>query len=275
MCKGGREVPLVSVAMGTLYRQPSINLLRRSVESILAQDWTDFEFLICDDGSTDEAKAFLDDAASRDARIRLVRPGECFILPKKLNACLKQCTGQFIARMDDDDFSHPQRFRLQLEALTVHPEAGFVGCNVNLVYDDERFGVRRLPQWPTPEDFLMVQPFIHPTLVFRREVLAAVGGYSEDRYSLLCEDYDLLLRLYEAGYKGMNLECCLLDYRFTPDQRGKRKMKHRLNETVTRYRRFQALQMLPGALPYVFKPLVVGLVPPPLQRILRKGMTDA
>ena len=112
----------------------------------------------------------------------------------------------------------------------------------------------------------MVQPYIHPTLLFRREALAAVGGYSEEKHCILCEDYDLLLRLYAQGYSGANLQERLFDYTVPATAKGSRRMCHRWNEAVTRYRRFRQLGVLPGALPYVVKPLAVGLLPEPILR---------
>ena len=107
----------------------------------------------------------------------------------------------------------------------------------------------------------MTQPYIHPTLMFRKEALDAVGGYSENKRQVLCEDYDLLLRLYVKGYRGMNLQEDLLEYTLPSTAKGNRKMCHRWNEAVTRWSRFRELGVLPRALPYVLKPLAVGLVP--------------
>ena len=251
----------VSVLMGVYYRRADTALLRRSIESVLNQTVHDFELLICDDGSTDAALALLDKMADKDGRIRLVRNGALFSLPQKLNACLAESTGGYIARMDDDDFSHPDRFAAQVDALCSHPDIAFVGSVVNLCRSGETVGVRGLPEYPEVKDFYFTQPYIHPTLMFRREALLAVGGYSEDRYCDLCEDYDLLLRLYANGFRGMNLQEALFDYTVPETAKGSRKMRHRWNETVTRWRRFRELGVLPGALPYVVKPLAVGLVP--------------
>ena len=103
--------------------------------------------------------------------------------------------------------------------------------------------------------------------MLRRECLEAVGNYSEEKSVLLCEDYDLLLRLYAKGYQGANLQEILFDYTVPPTAKGNRRMRHRWNESVTRWRRFGEMGLLPGALPYVVKPLVVGMLP---EKLLRK-----
>ena len=203
---------------------------------------------------------------------RLIRPGGCYTLPAKLNACLREAGGRFIARMDDDDRSAPDRLERQVAELEkLPPEYGFVGCNVNLIRAGGKVGVNILPEEPEVKDFYLVQPFIHPALVFRREVLELTGGYSEERRCGLCEDYDLLLRIYAKGYRGKNLLDALLDYTIPLTARGKRRMRHRWNETCTRFVRFRELGLLPRALPYVVKPVLTGLLPEPvLKRIKEK-----
>lgn len=263
-------VPQISVLMGVLYRRSDISLLRRSVQSILRQSWTDFEFLICDDGSNEQAVKLLDHIAKQDRRVRLIRSANKITLPEKLNACLQEAKGRYIARMDDDDYSHPDRFDQQLAALQEHPEVDFVGCNVKLWSEGRLAGERILPEYPKVEDFFFVQPFIHPALVFRREALLAVGGYSEERCCELCEDYDLLLRLYARGFHGMNLQEYLLDYSVSGAAKGGRTMRHRWNETVTRWKHFCEFGLLPKGIIFVVKPLIVGLLPKKLICIVKK-----
>lgn len=264
------EIPLISVIMGVYYQREECALLERSVRSILDQTLSSFELLICDDGSNDTARELLDRLAQKDGRIVLVRGTAAYSLPEKLNVCLERARGVWIARMDDDDYAAPERFRRQLDFLEEHPKVAFVGSNVRLIRDGQAVGQRILPEYPTIEDFYMVQPYIHPALIFRREVLETVGGYSREKTVLLCEDYDLLLRLYANGYRGSNLQELLLDYTIPLTAKGNRKMSHRWNEAVTRFRRFRQLGRLPGALPYVIKPLAVGLLPETVLRKLKR-----
>lgn len=262
------DTPQISVLMGVYDRSCDIAPLERSVRSILAQTISDIELLICDSGSSSEACRFLDALAEQDSRLHLVRDDTMPTdLAHKLNACLRHVKGKLVARMDDDDFSHPNRFKQQAEYLSTHPNVAFVGCNVNLCLQGKQVNVRSFPEHPTVQDFYFVQPFIHPTLMFRKEALDRAGGYSEDKKCILCEDYDLLLRLYTAGYQGANIQDVLFDYTISGTARGSRRMCHRWNETVTRWRRFGELGLLPKAMPYVLKPLAVGLLP---EHVLRK-----
>ena len=256
-----RDDPTISVAMGVYYRKDSLEPLRRSVDSILAQTVSDFELLICDDGSTAEAMDTLDAYAAHDGRIRLLRPGGKLDLASKLNVCLREAKGKYVARMDDDDYSHPERFAKQLSALEAENGIGFVGCCVNLMRDGACVGARELPEYPQVRDFYFTSPFVHPALMFRRGALEAVGGYCEETHCFLCEDYDLLMRLYAAGYRGKNLQERLLDYTLPPRGKKNRTMRDRLHEAQTRRRGFRELGVLREAWPYVLKPLAVGLLP--------------
>lgn len=267
--------PEISVLMGVYCRRADVNLLERSVSSILDQTRGDLEFLVCDDGSTKAAMDCLDGFAEADRRLRLVRIGDRISLSAKLNACLKEAGGKWLARMDDDDYAHPKRLERQIAFLESHPEIAFVGSWADLRRDGAAVGRRKMPEYPRVRDFYMTQPFLHPSLVFRREALMGVGGYSEERRCLLCEDYDLLLRLYQAGCRGANLQEVLLDYTLPATAKGNRRLRHRWNEAVTRYRRFRGLGLLPGALPYVVKPLAVGLLPEALLKKVKERQGGA
>ena len=203
----------------------------------------------------------MEETAVQDARVHLVRGCPRTDLASKLNWCLKAAKGTYIARMDDDDVSYPERIATQMEYLRENPQVSFVGCVAQVEREGKHVGMRRLPEKPTFRDFLFVQPFLHPTLLFRRSALDVVGGYSEESRCLGCEDYDLLLRLYENGQIGTNIQNPLFTYTLPPPGGSKRIMALRWNEVKTRYTRFKSLGLLPKAFPYVIKPVVVGLVP--------------
>lgn len=274
MPMGQDDRPLISVLMGVLYRRDSINLLERSIHSIQDQTYSNWELLICDDGSTRMAHRYIEEAATQDTRVRLVRGCPKTDLASKLNWCLKAANGTYVARMDDDDFSYPERFAVQMEYLREKPQAAFVGCATQLERDEKPVGTRKLPARPVVKDFLFAQPFLHPTLIFRREALETVGGYCEEPRCLGCEDYDLLLRLYEAGYCGENIQEPLFTYTLPPVGSKKRTMALRWNEVKTRCVRFRALRLLPGAFPYVVKPVIVGLMPPRMLKWIKKKQVE-
>lgn len=263
---------MVSILMGVLYKDTNIEKLKTSVESILVQSYSDFEFLICDDGSSKEAIDYLNFIAEKDCRVRLIRLNSKYHLAEKLNACIKDAKGKYIARMDDDDYSHPERIKKQVDFLNKYPDIAFVGTNVNLVCDGKIIKQKIFPKFPIVKDFYFTQPYIHPTMIFRSDAVKDVNGYCEDKYCILCEDYDLFLRLYEKGYKGANLQEILFDYSVSFGK-SNRKFKHRINESITRYKRFKKLGCLFSAIPYVLKPIILGVLPQNLIRILKEKIS--
>lgn len=259
--------PLVSICMGVRYQRDGLFLLERAIRSIQTQVYSNWELLICERDSNQEAKIRLSVFAQEDPRIHILDGTGTSGLPGQLNRCLKAARGDWIARMDDDDVSAPNRLRVQMAYLQNHPWAAFVGCVAQMEREGRSEGIRRFSAAPEIKDFLFVQPFLHPTLLFRRPALEAVGGYCELARCTGCEDYDLLLRLYEEGYRGGNVQEPLFTYTLPPLGSKKRTMALRWNEVKTRYVRFISLGLLPGALPYVIKPILVGMIP---ERLLER-----
>lgn len=146
--------------------------------------------------------------------------------------------------MDDDD-SYPERFEKQLGFLKEHLDYGFVGCNVDLVQDGINSGKWIFSERPQVRDFLFSMPFVHPALLFRRESLEAVGGYSTLACCERCEDYDLLLRLYEHRFCGANMQEVLFVYSLPHNGISTRNFKDRVNESKMRFVRFLKLNLLP------------------------------
>ena len=187
--------------------------VREAVESILAQTFTDFECIIINDGSTDGSGAILRELAARDTRIVLVeRPNGGLI--SALNDGLEMARADLIARMDADDVAMPERFALQHARMVQEPELAVLGSFFNIIdkdgsiirlYDD-------LPVTPT-EARSAVGGFLvaHPAVMMRRNAVLKAGGYRK-AFSH-AEDYDLWLRMIEAGYAIANLPQPLLNYR--------------------------------------------------------------
>ena len=117
----------------------------------------------------------------------------------------------------------------------------------------------------------MTLPYVHASLMFRRGVLESVGGYREIARVKRSEDYDLLLRLYEAGYRGANLPEVLYYIRQDKAAIKKRKYRYRFPETIVKLEGFYRLGLMPKGFLYAVKPLVVGLLP---DRLLVKLKTN-
>lgn len=175
--------------------------LRSSIDSVLAQTFTNFEIIAVDDGSTDRSRAILMDYAARDSRIRVLsRPNTGIV--GALNDGIAAACGTFIARMDADDISLQNRLEEQVCYLQQHPECVAVGTDV--LYTDPE-GAPLIPHHPAEDNESIVAQLlegnggalIHPSIMFRSEPVIRVGGYRE-RYQWI-EDLDLYLRLSEVG----------------------------------------------------------------------------
>jgi len=243
------------------YNIKSVSVFQRAVESVLNQTMDDIELIICDDGSTDQTWKTLLDLAERDGRIKLIRNPTNRGLAATLNRCLAHAQGRWVARQDADDLSAPNRFQLQLQFLESHPEIGFVGSAVTLWDEGGVWRERVFPDYPQPRDFRFTMPFVHGALMFRRTALEAVGGYRVAKETRRAEDYDMLMRMYAAGIRGANLPDFL--YAFQEDQAAqkRRKYRYRLHEMVVRWKGFCKMGLMPNALPYVVKPVIVGMIP--------------
>lgn len=262
-------MPKISILMG-IYNEKKKEQVIKAIDSILNQTYKDFEFIICDDGSESALYQWLKNYCEKDVRIHLIRKEKNEGLASALNTCLANAKGDYIARMDADDISEPERLEKQTAFLEQHSEYAMVGCNAVMIDDNGSWGKRELPATPQKEDFLRTSPFIHPSIMIRTNVLKKLGGYCEAKYAERTEDYELFMRLYAAGYKGRNIEGDFFCYREDRYAFGKRKYRYRINESRVRYYGFRELGILKGHSCYVLKPLLVGLLPKRLIQRMRR-----
>lgn len=262
-------MPEISVIMG-IYNEKKQEQVKLAINSILQQTFSDLEFIICDDGSAPEHYNWLQEYCKKDDRILLLRHRENQGLSQALNTCLKRASGKYIARMDADDISKPDRFRKQWEYLEEHSDVAMVGTGVELIHSEGCWGQRIPPLYPQKEDFLLICPFIHPTVMVRREVYQNLGGYSVETYAERTEDYELFMRMYAQGYQAVNLPELLLQYREDMDAYQKRKYRYRIHEYQVRKRGFRLLGIQKHHLHYVIKPLVIGLIPAWGMRMIKR-----
>jgi len=186
--------------------------LAEAIDSIRGQTFTDFEFVIVDDGSTDASPAILADYASRDPRIRVLRQANAGIVAA-LNRGLSDCGAPLVARMDADDISLPPRLERQRAFLEAHPRVAVVGSSYRLMSDAGAAG----PTVRQPAATSAITKSLrhgnclaHPTAMMRRDVIVEIGGYRD--FFRHAEDYDLWTRVAER-HEIANLPDCLLKYR--------------------------------------------------------------
>jgi glycosyltransferase involved in cell wall biosynthesis len=183
--------------------------LKEAIDSILHQSFEDFEFIIIDDGSTDDSVQIVQ--SYRDSRIRFFRNPINLGISKTLNKGIRLASSQLIARMDADDISYPKRLQKQYDYMTRHPRCALLSTWCRVVTEDKKFV--RLERYRSNFYYynLTFECWIyHPTVMFRKNAVEELGMYSMP-YS---EDYDLFWKLSTA-YEIGNLMEPLVDYRLS------------------------------------------------------------
>lgn len=198
--------PAVSVLMSVYNGWPYI---REAVDSVLEQTCSNYEFIIVDDGSTDEGSVYID--TIDDPRVRIIHQGRQG-LGKPLNRWMRQCRGEYIMRMDADDINTPDRIGKQKAFLDKNPEVIMVGCQLGYFTEDSRSGVRR-SNFCTEHDSIVSglkrgwSVMSHPAIMFRKSLLDNIDGYiitgAGEDYSLIMDAarYGRLVNLPDVLYK--------------------------------------------------------------------------
>ncbi len=243
-----------------VYNIENCQSFHKSMQSILHQTYSDFEWILCDDGSTDSTWDLLQEYAAKDERIRLLRNEKNKGLAETLNYCLAYAEGEFVARQDSDDYSLEKRLEKQIDHLKKHPEIAVLGCQSLLFDESGIWGKEVFPRKVTDRDFLFGSPYRHGAVVFRREALRQAGGYRVAKETMRAEDYDLFMTIQTFG-KGENLDEYLYCYCEDWHTKKRRKYRYRLGEAKVRFLGFRKLGLFPKGIFYVVKPLLVGLIP--------------
>lgn len=205
---------IVSISVLMPYRDAA-STLSRAIESILLQSYSDFELILIDDGSLDDSNEIVNQY--KDNRIRHYSISKGGIVAA-LNKGLEISKGKYMARMDADDYSYPDRLKLQYEFLENHPEIQLVTSKVLYVGNREKHKgfalyVDWINQQITPEQIFLNRfvesPIAHPSIMIRKNILDEFGGYKEGDFP---EDYELWLRLMDQGIRFSKIDGVLLDW---------------------------------------------------------------
>ncbi len=204
--------PLVSVVLPVYNCE---QYLGEAIESILNQTFASFEFIIIDDGSKDRSAEVMKEF--QDERIRIVhQPNQG--LAATLNRGISQARGQYIARQDQDDLSYPERLARQVAHMEAHPDCVLLGTWAQILEVDR--AVDRFHRHPVDEAelrYLMLfnNPFVHSSVMLRKQAVQQVGGYTTDPERQPPEDFELWSRLSRVGQVA-NIGEVLLAYREIP-----------------------------------------------------------
>jgi len=200
--------PAVSILMPVRNEE---RYLPQAIASIRRQTMENWELVAVDDGSTDATAEILDATAADDSRIRLLRNPERGLVPA-LNHGLMACRAPLVARMDGDDISHPGRLANQLRVMEGSPEVDLVASSFrHFPRNGLKTGMLSYEEWQNAllthelvtADLFVESPFVHPSVMFRRDTVMAVGAYRDMGWA---EDYDLWLRLAAAGARFARID---------------------------------------------------------------------
>ena len=239
--------------------------LKESLESVLGQSFREFEFLICDDSSSDTSSRII--SGFTDKRIKFIRNKTKLGLTKSLNKLIKMSRGEYIARMDADDISLPERFKIQTDFLDKHHDIAIVGSWAILINTKGR----KLRLKKTPIGFEKIRnsvvaanPFIHPTVMYRKKTFEKIGIYNE-KY-IYAQDYELILRLLK-GHLGANIDKPLILYRVA-NPKSISNIRLKQQEIFALKARLEAITKMGYPIwnsVYLIKPLLSYLVPAPVK----------
>lgn len=260
------NAPSLSVIMSVYNGEKT---LEKAISSILSQTYTNFEFIICDDASSDNSWSIMEKFKQSDDRIVLLRHTQNQGLGSSLNDCLKIAKGKFIARQDADDVSKPERIELTLEYLE-SSGCPYVGSGIYVFDDNGVFSKRLFEEKITKHIIAKKNPFFHPTMIFRKEILEKVNGYRVSEETQRTEDYDLVMRLAAEGFIGQNLQEYLY-YVYEPmDAYLRHTRKTRKYEIKTRLHGLKLMKSPFYDYVYLLKPIIMSLIPHKLYKKIKQ-----
>ena len=201
-----------------------------TVGSVLSQTFSDFELLLIDDSENSEMNDKLISIANSDSRIKLLKNDKNIGLISSLNRGIREAKGKYIARIDADDIMNIDRLQMQVDFLEKNKSVVIVGSGCNIIDEDGKFQKYVSPildERKIESIGCFRNPFFHPTVTIRKNILDDVGGY-DPTWSHI-EDMELWLRILSKG-NGVNLDVPLIDYRVHS------------NSVTTKFNRFQRKQ---------------------------------
>ncbi|MDJ0900169.1 MAG: glycosyltransferase [Xenococcus sp. MO_188.B8] len=254
---------LMSIYNGETY-------LATAIESILSQTFTNFDFLIVDDASTDKSSIILKKFARQDSRIKIITNKQNQGLAYSLARGVEAATTPWIARMDADDIAIRDRLAKQMKYLEENPDIDILGSYaLNINDSGEILGERKVPSdHKNICRLIWTNPLIHPTVIFRRSAILKIGSYYCKTRQRIPEDYQLWFRACAAGLQFTNLPEPLIYYRFSERNFVRNNLEFLLAHVLIGWQGCWLVKASPLAYLGITKPLVLGILPPGLRYLV-------
>lgn len=249
----------ISVIMSVLNGE---QYMSKGIDSIINQTYQDWEFIICDDGSTDNTWNILQNYAKKDKRIKSIKNEKNYGLAYSLNKCIELAQSDILARQDADDESDIHRFEKQYKYMKKHPEYSIVGTSWKNIAENNKTWNTYPIEFPQIKDLLWDGGFMHPSWMMRKKDLAKIDFYTANKYTRRDQDYHLILKLYGEGMKMCNMQEIL--YYYTNDSNTflrTKKWKYVKGLMWIRYDGYKRNNLPLWNYIYVLKPLLKNILP--------------
>ena len=245
--------------------------LAEAIDCILHQTYTDWELIMCDDGSTDSTYKVAE-------KYSLLYPEKIILLKNNtnqglnytLNKCLKYAKGEYIARMDGDDLCPPDRFEKEVAVLDTKKDISIVSSYLEYFDESGVWGICKYSEYPKKESMAKGSEFCHAACMIRKEAFDRVGGYTVDKRLLRVEDYHLWMKMYAAGYRGYNIQEPLYQMRDDKNAFSRRKFRYRINEMYVRILIIKTFKLPMYNYLCAIQPIIIGLLPQSVYLFLHK-----
>ncbi len=255
----------ISVLLSVYYKEKP-EFLDLALESISKQILHPFEVILVKDGKlTEQLDAVVKKWEKSLQKLKIIQLPENVGLSAALNKGLSVCSGNWVARMDSDDISLPERISETTKFINEHSDADIVGSWARII--DSEGNLKKLLKVPIDpdriKDLVWTCPMIHPTVCFRKDKILEIGGYNPDA-GIRQDDYELWFRCVKKGLKFYNIPLILLLYRFTEDSMLKNSIKVGYHRLIVGFRGNISVGAKPVAYIGIFVPFLRSLAPYPL-----------
>ncbi|MDL2292010.1 glycosyltransferase [Acholeplasma sp. OttesenSCG-928-E16] len=263
------EEKLVSIIIACHNAQTYIDLC---LQSLVQQTYHNLEIIICDDASKDKSWEILKKWKKKDPRVIILRNDENLYAAATRNRCIQVSHGDYVMIQDIDDFSSIDRVEKQVKELE-NDDIDFISSpaysfseNPNEIMDT----IIKKKRSPKKKDFLWNLPFFHPSTMFKRDCILSVGGYRVSPETIRGQDYDMFMRMYALGFKGINGTQPLYYFRLDDANLKRRTWNARKMEMKIRKKGFKALGLMPWAAIFIIKPIFAHFY----QKIKYRGLKN-
>jgi len=229
--------PLVSVCTPAYNAAP---FLPETIEGILNQTYTNFEYIIVNDCSTDRTREICQEYAARDSRIKFFDNEENLRIAKTRNRCVSLVTGKYLVWQDADDISLPIRLEKLVEAMERDPQLGICGSHYQCFDETGDLELRKFPSSDQElrKIIFKMSPVSQPTVALRKQALDKLGLYDESFTN--CEDLDMTFRIGQAWKLG-NVPEVLVRYRIHPNSTTQTAMNIMVKDTLSIRKKYASL----------------------------------